>query len=280
MPSPQHSILTFNMSVSDRQMVHDTQDPFQIMPATQNILSDNAINSYIPSKNPDILLHMNYITHPFSENSIENDSSVRQSLRQYVKLANKLGSKNILIHGPYTPKEWMNLAYGMKVIYDEIIKAGMIFHLEMPAWSSDFVRQMCNGDVKTYMTTYFTRMLKYLSTFPKGSAYIVPDTAHMFANGCGAIEDFSYIMNKFRPYIRYIHLNGNVNPMFKSDKHCPLFVEGNRIQCWRELSQYCADLGVICVAEITKIGSTWENWKAYAEEFGFELVEFCPKYSI
>lgn len=278
-----NSTLTFNMSVSDRKNINSVLDPYQIMPSTQNFLFDKSINTYLDGSNDGIILHMNYITHVFSSNSIENDSTVRQSLRQYVKLAQKLGTKNILIHGPYTNNEWQNLSFGMKVIYDEIIDKGMVLHLEIPSWSSDFIHKMnpnLNEDPKVYLIEYFGEIFKYLSAFPKGSYYIVPDTAHMFANGCATFDDFAFILNKIKSNIKYIHLNGNVNYMFKSDKHCPMFMEDNKIKCWKELSKFCADMGVICIAEVTKVGSTWDEWTKYANEFGFNLVEFNEKYSI
>lgn len=268
------------MSVSDKNNVASNKDAFQIMPATQNYLFDKSINSYPEGNNPNLVLHMNYITRIFSPDAIENDSSARRSLRQYVKLAKKLGTKDILIHAPYTSSEWASLPLGMKVMYDEIIKEGMKLHLEMPAWSSEFISKFTNGEeTREYLLRYFTEIFKYFSSFPKGSYYIVPDTAHMFANGCELIEDYEFIFNKFKDFIKYIHLNGNVNYMFKSDKHCPMYNPDNKIKCWKELSMLCSEMNVICIAEVTKIYGTREGWEQYAKEFGFKLVPDNDKYS-
>lgn len=97
------SILTFNLSVSgNKNNIKTISEPFQILPATQHILLDRYIEPYPTSSNPQIILHMNYITRCFNPVAIMNDSPVRMSLRQYVKLANKLGTKNILIQMPAT----------------------------------------------------------------------------------------------------------------------------------------------------------------------------------
>lgn len=279
------SVLTFNLSVVDKENLANVKYPFQIMPATTNYLRDSTIDAYVRSENKGIILHLNYITRIFGDTSIENGSKVRGSLRQYCKLAEKLGTKNILVHGPYTVKEYNNLAYGMSIIYEELIQKGMVVHVEMPAWSKDLMNMMNpeikegksvkrTKDPKEYMISYYDDILKYLEKYPKGSSKMVPDTAHMFANGCGTKEDFEFFLQKYEPWIEYIHMNGNCNYMYKTDVHCPIFKHENKMSCWKDVAELCSKMNKICIVEDTKRGASWNEWQEFANEFGFKLVEF------
>lgn len=277
------SILTFNMSVSNKSDVSETKCPFQIMPSTTNYLSDHMIENYITTKNPNILIHMNYITRPFTENSVMKMSKVRNGLAQYVKLAKKLGTQNILIHMPETLNEWNNIAHGFKIIHEEIINKDMHIHMEIPSFSKDLLAQFnpdLNKDPKEYISLYVDTVCKYLDAFPNGSSYIVPDTAHLFADGIETIEDFKYILDKYKDRIKYIHFNGNINYKFKSDTHCPIFGKMDKIKCWEELSSLCASLNKICVTENTKFTCKWETWEAYAKKYDFKLVPFNESYCL
>ena len=207
-------------------------------------------------------------------------SKVRGSLKQYRKLGDKLGTKNILIHSPFTVKEWENLKNGMQVISEEIATKGFIAHIEIPSWSKDmqlFMNPDLKQDPKKYLSEYFDEILKYESLFPNNSLRLVMDTAHLFANGCQTKEDFEFIFNKYKHYITYVHLNGNKNPVFKTDTHVPIFSSEDRIRCWMDISRLC-NKGFVCIAEITKIGSTWKKWEDYANEFGYKLVNKNEEY--
>lgn len=286
------SILSFNLSVTDKKNLSSITDPFQIMPATTNYLKDTSINNYLPSNNDKIILHLNYITRIFGDISIENDSKVRGSLQQYCKLADKLGTKNILVHGPYTVKEYENLSHGMSIIYEELIQTNKVVHIEMPAFAKDLMSKMNpeikdenkhiirKEDPKKYLIKYYDSIIKFLVKFPKGSSKLVPDTAHMFANGCKNKEDFEFFFNKYNDWIEYIHLNGNYNYMYKTDIHCPIFSKENKIECWKDISEMCSKMNKICIVEDTKRGSTWDLWEKYANEYGFKLVKFNDSYAL
>lgn len=274
------SVLTFNLSVSDKSNLASINEPFQIMPSTRNFLSDKSINSYVNCKNENIILHMNYITRIFRKDAIENCSTERKSLIQYAKLAKKLGTKNILIHMPNTIEEVENIGSGFKIMYDELLSRGITVHLEIAAWSKSLMEKMkiFDGDPKEYVSDFITKVVEYMNLFPPNSFYIVFDTAHMYSNGC-EVDDMIFIMKKFKNMIKYIHLNGNINCKFTSDSHTPFFTSKNRIKNWEKLSKFCASLNVICIAEITKIGALWENWEKYANDNGFKLVEYNKNYS-
>lgn len=274
------SILSFNLSVSDKKNVSSIDEPFQIMPSTRNYLSDKSIDSYPNCKNENIIIHMNYITKIFRKDSIELNSSERKSLQQYVKLAKKLGTKNILIHMPYSVDEMYNIGDGFKIIYDELLKKDITVHLEITAWTKDLMNNMKihDSNPKEYISNYLTKIINYMNIFPSDKFYVVIDTAHLFADGC-EVDDMIYIINKFKNKIKYIHLNGNINPKFTSDSHVPLFGSKNKIKNWEKLSKFCASLNIICIAEITKFGTDWKEWEKYAGENGFKLVSFNDKYS-
>lgn len=274
------SILSFNLSVSDKENVSTITEPFQIMPSTRNYLSDKTINSYPSCKNEHILIHMNYITRIFRKDAIELNSPERKSLQQYVKLAKKLGTKNILIHMPSSKDEMYNLANGFKIIYDELLKKDMIVHLEITAWCKNLMEEMniYKGDSKEYVSNFITKIINYMNIFPSGKFYLVFDTAHLYSDGC-EVDDMIYIMNKFKDMIKYVHLNGNINSKFTSDSHTPIFGSKNKIKNWEKLSKFCASLNVVCIAEITKYGTNWKNWEEFAKNNGFKLVTFNDKYS-
>ena len=274
------SVLTFNLSVSDKENIANVDEPFQIMPTTRNFLSDKAIDSYPECNNENIILHMNYITRIFKKDAIENNSSERFSLTQYAKLAKKLGTKNILIHMPSNIEEMENIGSGFKIIYDELLSRDIIVHLEIASWCKALISQMdiIDKNPKEYISSFITKIIEYMNLFPDGSFYIVFDTAHMYANGC-EVDDMIFIMNKFKNHIKFIHLNGNVNSKFTSDSHTPMFSKNNKIKEWEQLSKFCASLNAICIAEVTKFGAKWESWEEYATNNGFKLVKFNKNYS-
>lgn len=277
------SVLTFNLSVSDKDNIASVSEPFQMMPATRTIMSDKQIEAYKNAANDKIILHMNYVTRVFKPEAIEVESKERYSLRQYVKLATKLGTRNILLHLPCSSNEMSNLGIGMKVMHDEIIRKNMILHLEIPSWTKEYIKELglnastSEGNGTEAVIEYLTKVLKIIESFPKDSCFIVLDTAHMFANGCEA-DDMIRIVQKFRPFMRYLHLNGNVNYKFTSDSHVPMFSGKNKIKNFEGMCSAIASEGLICVAEVTKEGGEWKDWEDFAERFGFRLVKFNEKF--
>lgn len=277
------SILTFNLSVEDKKNLTKINEPFQIMPATRTYISEKMLDSYFECHNENILLHMNYITLVFSDKAVMNDSKVRYSIKQYTRLADKLGTKDILIHMPYTAAEWENLDFGMNVIKDEICDKGYVVHLEIPAWSKDMCDLMTSktDDPKIYMSDYLDTVLAYCEEFPEGSFMIVPDTAHLWSDGCVNANQYKYILNRYRNFIKYIHLNGNLSIPFKMDTHTPIFdTTWNKMKCSQEIVDIVAKMNVICVAEVTKYGMDWNYWVENAKRSGLKLVKENYKYTI
>lgn len=280
--SDNRSILTFNAAVGNKKFIAELNVPFQIMASTRNYLTTTTINSYPESKNENLLLHMNYITRVFNNNAIESNSRERASLRQYAKLAKRLGTKDILIHMPTNVIEYNNIAQGMRIINDELLKEGLVCHLEIAAWSQElmtFLKVRNNNDVVGYVSEFVDRIVELFKSFTKSGFRLVFDTAHLFAIGCEVKEQIA-LFHKYRPLMKYAHLNGNVNCKYSSDSHTPIMNSNSKIKQWGDLCSVIGKMGLICVAEITKFGKEWSEWEKFAREFGFQLVPFHEQYSI
>lgn len=266
--SSNSSILTFNMSVKDRKKVVENPDSFQIMPSTRNYLTDAIIKSYPEGHNPRILIHMNYITKPFTDRAYELGSRERFSLEQYRRLADRLGTKNILIHLPESVSEYDLLFQGLEVIHD--VYPEHTVHLEIPAFSRNLLQyfKMSRENASRVLEEYLNFVIQGM---PEGQSFkIVFDTAHLFANGLTPDEMISLI-KKFREHVEYVHLNGNINGMFTSDSHVPIFYLASKLGDVSGLCRYLAGEGVVCVAEVTKMGSALTGWQEFANQFGFTL---------
>ena len=274
------SILTFNASVSDKNIVSVIEEPFQCMPSTRNYLTDASIQAYPKSNNTNLLVHMNYITRPFGDNAIESNSRVRYSLRQYQKLIAHIGTNDVLIHMPSNPIELRNLAQGLSVINDELCNHGITVHLEIACWSLDLVRALKVNQsnaidvVGKFVDAVLTACKRY-----QGKFYIVFDTAHLLANGCTADMQIM-LFDKYRKYMKYVHLNGNINGMFTSDSHVPIWHGKSKLVNYENMAKHIASMGLICIAEVTKAGDNYDKWKAFSDEMGFNLVKFHPAYSL
>lgn len=270
------SVLTFNASVSDKTLLSRITSPFQIMPSTRTNLTDRQIASYNGISNDSILIHVNYITRVFRHVAIEKGSLARRSLKQYVQLAKRIGTTHILVHLPSTVDEYNEAEFGFSVLDHELANEGFTIHLEVPSWSKDLTKllQQNMSDAKPVevMMRYIDDMLGYVSVIGDESYRLVIDTAHLHANGCDA-DAIVEIIEKYRDRMQFMHLNGNMRPMWTSDTHVPMFSGANRMIGWERVSECCAKAGVVCVAEVTKNGASWNEWEEYAKRFGFELVK-------
>lgn len=270
------STLTFNASTAN-VTIHNLDtidDYFQIMPSPRARLTPTTINNFTV-KNPRILIHVNYLTHVFANDTIEYNSPARKSLAAYNVLARHIGTNNVLIHLPYSTNEMNRLADGIQVIHDELVKYGKTIHLEMPAFTAEFQRtiRLRERSAVECLNEYFERIFDELKQLPEGSFKLVFDTAHMYSNGCTG-KDMIELMEKYKPFIEYVHLNGNEHSMYAQDKHCPIYSDRNKIPDVDELSTYCAQNGFVCVCEVTGTTGTWDGWTSYANKYGFRLVQY------
>lgn len=270
------SILTFNISVTNRKELSETNVPFQIMPTGNHggIIYPKTVESYIPMKNPNIIIHVSYMTRPFGNKSTHPDSKFPVMMKGYVDLGRRLGTKNILIHAPASAEEFSRSAIGIKLIYDHLIKHDMVLQLEIPAWTKDFIETYKIRERKPieYMSGYIDGYIKLLSGLSKTSNFkIVFDTAHLWSNGC-EVDDMIEIMEKYKEYIEFIHLNGNARAKYIQDAHAPLFSPQNVIPNWEKLAKFCAELNKICVIEQTAITASMSDYIRFADTFKYNLV--------
>ena len=268
------SILTFNFSVGNKSKLVGYTEPYQIMPATINYIKDSDIERYKNISNPKILIHLNYITPMFSTKGIEKGSSVRFSLRQYRHLADKIGTKNILVHMPKSLQEWNNFKMGFKIVYDELLSKDYMVHFEITSWSKDLHKEFGKDPDQRVQVVerYFDALLNEAKALGVNDhVRIVIDTAHMFANGCTE-DNIIDVIQKYKSKIEYLHWNGNVRPMYATDSHAPIFSEES-LMPYDKVSKVVAPMGKICVCEITKEGEEYDKWEAYAKKYGFHLVK-------
>lgn len=272
-------MLTFNLSVAgDKSFMTELHDPYQIMPATQAILSNKTLNSYTHCDNPGILIHINYVTRPFSEKALIPLSFARENLQMYAALADKIGTKNILIHMPCTSSEMDSIGFGMKVILDIFREKEYVIHFEIPSFKADFVKRTIPAH--EYISDYLDEVISYSHHFHENCFKIVMDTAHLFANGCN-VDDMILLIEKYKTYIEYIHLNGNCYQQYHSDKHVPIYSAANKfVSEVDKLMNYLKSSLFIMVAENTSEHDTWENWSTFASTYDIRIIEYNERLSL
>ena len=257
--------LTFHYSTEDRAKISGLQYPFQIMPAPRSFLKDDVIKSFSTLANDKILIHINYITRIFSKSAVENVSRVRTNLKQYAKLIETCGTKNLLIHLPSTAAEWENFENGFLVIYEELILKGVIIHFEICAPAKDLLKLEISPLEIHDKTLELATALKC-----ENMIRFCPDTAHMFAFGLEE-DDQIKLIEHYKNKIEYIHLNGNCKPKFTHDSHVPIFSSESKMS-YEKLVSYLSGLKVILVTEVTKEGANRKTWEEFAEKFKLNIV--------
>ena len=122
------------------------------------------------------------------------------------------------------------------------------------------------------ISDYIDELFGYIPDVFRKQFYFVPDTAHLYADGLDGKLQVK-LMEKYKDRIKYVHLNGNLNPMMcKTDKHVPIYDDRNQIKETDELSKYLASSGFICVTENSTISGKYSEWNKYAAKYGFKLV--------
>ena len=272
--------LTFNLSTKNKKIFDEEyfqKEYYQIMPSTQRVLTMSTIDSYPQINNPNILILMNYITYVFNVKSIENNSIARRSLQMYNRLADKLGTKNILIHMPKSKKEFEYLKFGLQVIYDELISKGKTLQFEIVPWDKE-LQELFNlrDDPIKAIKRFLNIIIK--NSFDK-NFNIVFDTAHLHALGLDG-NSMCELIDHYLMYVSYIHLNGNMNSMFTSDKHAIIFSNANKfVNSIDPIVRYCSEHKLVCVMEITQERTKYENYKIFANRYGFRLVNDYSDFS-
>jgi hypothetical protein len=258
-----NSSLSFTITTSNGTFQTLKDKTFQIMPTRTRIVN---YKKFKPINEPtNILLHTGYDVRPWSQ-EIFNPSSYQLSLiDSYITTSKILNVKEILIHGPDTPERIEYLISGLKLL--KSLNTKIPFVIEMPA----FCQSMFNDQ---YMNNKYEFIKSYFNTCVTEGFNIVPDTAHLYANGL-TTKEIIEILNIFKDDYTFIHLNGNSKPQYKHDKHTTLTpltgYETNKIESSEELLSHVAKLNKICISE-----QKCNNLKYFTElanKYGFKLID-------
>lgn len=307
MSSISHSILSFNASTADRKALASVASsdlssssnsstssnssssslssedlvkvPFQIMPGGRSTLTTDELTTFLPSSDPNILIHASYITRPFSASP---KPYTKLNLKNYSLLAKRLGTKNILIHMPSSCEEYEHYTNGIEMICEYICSQDCICHLETNPLTKDLRLEL--GITKTNAVEEYEKYIKTLfDLLPDKyckSFRIVVDTAHLFANGFSG-EDIIKFLKKHESKIEFIHLNGNKNAMFTRDNHVPMYDSiANKIDHVDEIMKEISKMKKFLIAEDSTVKGTYEEWKEFCKKYGIKIVEYNKIYSI
>lgn len=272
------SCLSFNCSTSDRRALAQLSCPFQIMPGGHRSLSSAELATFEEMKNENILIHMNYITRPFSDNI---SPVTKLNIKNCVKLALRMGTRNILVHMPSNLNEYSSYISGLEFLLAHVCDKGCILQLETNPLSKE-LQSYLGINKKNAIDKYYEYTEYLFSLIPKkyrSSVHLVVDTAHLFANGFTGESMPTYI-ERYLPIIDFIHLNGNKNAMFTRDMHVPMYDSRNRIDNVDELMKYLASIEKILIAEDSTEKGTYEDWKKFCDKYKISIVDESPLMSI
>jgi endonuclease IV len=257
-------MLGFSISVSDKLFIRNTTEICQILPVQRGFLNDKIIETYYKGINNrnNVLIHVSYMCRLFSPAAFTYESKIKALLRQYIKLAKRIRTNDILIHGPSNTNEFKNFVTGLELIKSTVESENYkgSIHIEIPCFSKELLESMSNK---------FKFCEEYLDTISKFNFGIVFDTAHTFNNGL-TNEEVIKLMKKYNKYVTWVHLNGNIRPPSTSDNHCPMFDPKNLIP---DYIQFCSDIAKLnkkCISET--IHKEYKDWEDFCKQTNFKLV--------
>lgn len=262
------------MSVADKSLLRRAVElnpdvKFQILPEKTRPCVDSSINSYpkLPSSN--ILIHASYITRIFNQEAYGFQSKQEFLIKGYIKLARRLGTKYILVHGPSNLAEFRNFSQGLQWLKSvNRTHDPKIFCIEIPAFSKD-LHGHGHGKDSGKDSGRGEFITGYLDLIVSMGFQIVLDTAHLHSNGLNA-EAISELLVKYSANYDWVHLNGNSRPSFTSDKHTSIISEDSKLLNPELILRTVSKLKKTCVCEIVYKNRSW--WESLAEDYRMELV--------
>ena len=266
-------MISFNCSIAgDKSFLKEYKENIQFMVTLRNVLSLNYISSFPKIDEERIAcIHVSYITRPFSEKFFEEESYQVLNMYRYLYLAKRIGFKYVLIHGPESYREWKFMDSTLKklkqMVEDPAYENKVNIIIEMPSFKGDFIQELTKeGNCKgiDYIYYYFDKIVPFFD--------IVPDTAHLYANGC-SVDDMINVFERYKNNIKICHLNGNKNGQFHSDAHCPIFSSKNQIKEIEKLVDYLSSTDLILITENTSDGVSYDKWKSYAEKHNMKIIK-------
>lgn len=274
------SILTFNISVKDKDFIKTCNEPFQILPIRTGFIN---VNNYRENfgDNRNILIHTGYDFRYWLSDTKNSASKIWIQLNNYKVLCNKIKADSVLIHGPSSIPEYENITNSYDLFENKDIKQLQNHKLSIEI--SRFTRDMIE-DIRNDHVSFFDFMCEYINKFTKisfsyvGMLDIVFDTAHLYADGL-CVDDMIKLFKIYEDYYKYIHLNGNCNPMYAKDEHTIMtncVEEGrkpNMIGSQEDIDKLLytvASLNKICISE--EKHTNYNYYQSIAKKYGFNLV--------
>lgn len=261
-------MLTFNLSTTDKKL---SSQPCQIMPAQRKYMSDSVINTYETINNKNILIHTSYVTKIFTNNALSSLSKVQYNLKNYVKLAKKIGTKFVLIHGPNSKEEFNNFAKGLQIIKQVFKDSNIIPCIEIPSFTKSMLEYIeeSNNTQLDFIIKYFDFVLKHLN------CEIVIDTAHLHANGLNG-KEMATLIKKYSDHYSFIHLNGNIKNKFIADVHTPIESKDDKLTYTSDIIESIPkDKYIISESPC----GNWDYWVKLSQKYNLKLVEFNENYN-
>lgn len=257
-----NTLISFNLSVSNKDFLKKSTLGFQIIPATTNYLTANIIANYKQGSNPNILIHTSYITRIFKQQFLLDNSKEEKIIYTYINLARKIGTKNILIHGPCNPTEYAVFGLCLGKLIQIQKNEDVVFHIEMPSFTKAFFEEY-KVDIEF--------IINYFDIIANNKLKVVIDTAHAYANGMST-DDINLLLKTFEKKYDYIHLNGNCKPQFTHDKHTPLTFRDDKIKDGKKILDLLSSIkGKICICEV--VFKDWKFWQNFVKDRELTLID-------
>lgn len=273
------SLLTFHKSVINKNELLNYKSPFQILPSKQQFINNTIINSYPQlDKETKILIHTSFTTQPFSNKQCFIITDYASSnLYGYDKIADKLKTKYVLIHGPSNPEQYCNFIDGLKFIDKNF--NDKIICIEIPCFSKDMIKLIHNEikkDDYDFIDEYFNIIVSF-NDISKNKFQIVIDTAHLHSNGLTGKQMFELLL-KYKDNYDFIHFNGNSKNKYEHDKHIGIDNENDKIVDSCYLLENVVKLNKICILEEPRVD--YNYFKLISLEYHYEIVENNKYYLI
>jgi endonuclease IV len=212
-----------------------------------------------------ILLHTGYDVRPWSQELFEPSSYQLKLINSYSELSDILNVRELLIHGPSNLASLKYFSCCLQLLHSYNHK----IVIEMPALNHDVI-----GLIHSSGRSEYEFVKSYLNTVIQHDMNIVPDTAHLYANGLNT-DQIIEILHMFKDHYTFIHLNGNSNEPFKPDRHTTLTklngFMNNRIPDSERLLHEISKLNKICISE--QKCNDIDYYKRLSNEYGFKLID-------
>lgn len=258
-----NSILSFTITTTNGTFQTLKNKTFQIMPTRTKLVNYKKFKKLNEQTN--ILLHTGYDVRPWGQEIFSPSSYQLSLINSYITTSEILNVREILIHGPDTLERTEYFTCGLKLL--KSLNTSIPFVIEMPAFCQNMFNDKYFKNKNDFIKSYF-------NTCVNEGFNIVPDTAHLYANGLSTDEIID-ILDIFKDNYTFIHLNGNSKPQYKHDKHTTLTpligYESSKIETPEKLLSYISKLNKICISE--QKCNNLKYFNDLADKYNFKLID-------